>query len=144
MNKDVLVRMEATQRYPGQEPERTVTEVKGEYYLRNQAHYVMFEEHQEGFTEKTKSMLKIKKNSVELTKKGLIHSHMFFEKQGVYATEYKTPFGGFLMEIHTKQLVIEEASDEMRIEIEYALKSQEQPVADCHIQIKIKEKQSEG
>lgn len=144
MNKDVVVRIEAKQRYPQQKPECTVTEVNGEYYFRNQTHYVMFEESQEGFSEKTKSMLKIKEDSVELTKKGLIHSHMFFAKQNVYATEYKTPFGSFLMEIHTGNLEIKESDREIKIKIEYSLKSQEQPVADCDIHIIIKEKQSEG
>lgn len=144
MNKDVAVRMEAIQRYPGQKPERTVTEVAGEYYLRNQTHYVIFEESQEGFTEKIKSTLKVKNNCVELIKKGLINSHMFFEEKGNFVTEYKTPFGGFLMEIHTKKLTVKENTDEMIVELEYALESGEAPVADCSIRIMIKEKQSEG
>lgn len=144
MNKDVVIRMEAVQRYPGQEPECTVTEVQAEYYLRNQSHYVMFEEIQEGFKEKTKSMLKIKKNCVELTKKGLINSHMFFEESGTFATEYKTPFGGFLLDIHTGKLIILEMPHQIQIEIVYSLESQEQKVADCNIRIMIKEKQSEG
>ena len=65
MTKDVVLRMEATQRYPGEEPQSSITQVSAEYYLRNGSHYVMFEETQEGFTEKTKGMLKIKDGSVD-------------------------------------------------------------------------------
>ena len=144
MNKNVVIRIEAIQRYPGQKPEKTVTEADAEYFLRGGSTYVIFEECQEGFTEKTKSMLKIKNNSVELTKKGLIHSHMFFEKGVTFASEYKTPFGGFMLDMHTEKLVVKETQDEIVIEIEYSLETQEQAVADCNIRIKIIEKQSEG
>ena len=144
MNKNVVIRIEAIQRYPGQKPEKTVTEAGGEYFLRGGSTYVIFEESQEGFTEKVKSMLKIKNNSVELTKKGLIHSHMFFEEGVPFATEYKTPFGGFRLDIHTEKLEVKEMPDEIVVEIEYSLETQEQPVADCNIRISIKEKQSEG
>lgn len=144
MNKNVVIRIEAIQRYPGQKPEKTVTEADAEYFLRGGSTYVIFEECQEGFTEKTKSMLKIKNNSVELTKKGLIHSHMFFEKGVTFASEYKTPFGGFMLDMHTEKLVVKETQDEIVVEIEYSLETQEQAVADCNIRIKIKEKQSEG
>lgn len=140
MNKNVVIRIEAIQRYLGQKPEKTVTEAGGEYFLRGGSRYVIFEESQEGFTGKTKSMLKIKNNSVELTKKGLIHSHMFFEEGVPFATEYKTPFGGFLLDIHTEKLAVKEMPDEMLIEIEYSLETQEQLVADCNIRIIIKEK----
>ncbi len=144
MNKNVVIRIEAIQRYPGQKPEKTVTEAEAEYFLRAGSHYVIFEESQEGFTEKIKSMLKIKNNSVELTKKGLIHSHMFFEEEVTFASEYKTPFGSFMLDMNTKKLEVKETPTEIEVEIVYSLETRELAVADCNIRIMIKEKQSEG
>ena len=144
MTKDVVLTMEATQYYPGEEPQNSITRVPAEYYLRNGSHYVMFEENQEGFTENVKGMLKIKKGSVELSKKGLIQSHMLFEKDLRYATEYKTPFGGFMMDVCTHQLNISEREDEIFMEIKYSLETEGQPVTDCFIKITITEKQPVG
>ena len=144
MTKDVVLIMDATQYYPGEEPQNSITKVPAEYYLRNGSHYVMFEESQNGFTEKVKGMLKIKNGSVELSKKGLIQSHMLFEKDLRYTTEYKTPFGGFMMEVCTRQLKISEYEDEISLEIKYSLESEGRSVADCLMKISITEKQPVG
>ena len=144
MTKDVVLRMEATQHYQGEAPQSSITEVPAEYYLRNGSHYVMFEEAQDGFKEATKGMLKIKRGSVELSKKGLIQSHMLFEKDLRYATEYRTPFGGFMMDVCTHQLTITEGRDKMFMEIKYSLETEGQPVTDCNIKITITEKQPVG
>ena len=144
MTKDVVLRMEATQYYPGEAPQSSITEVPAEYYLRNGSHYVMFEEAQEGFKEATKGMLKIKRGSVELSKKGLIQSHMLFEKELRYATEYRTPFGGFMMDVCTRHLNITECEDKISMEIKYSLETEGQPVADCYIKIIVTEKQPVG
>lgn len=141
MTKDVVLRMEATQRYPGEKPQSSITKVQAEYYLRNGSHYVMFEEGQEGFTDKVKGMLKIKKGNVELSKKGLIQSHMLFEKDLRYATEYRTPFGGFQMDVCTHNLVITECEEEIIVEIDYSLETEGQPVTDCFIKLIITKKQ---
>lgn len=144
MTKDVILRMESIQRYPGEEPQSSITQVPAEYYLRGHSHYIMFEESQEGFTEKVKGMLKIKKGSVELSKKGLIQSHMLFEEGLKYATEYRTPFGGFLMDVCTHQLKIAESEEQIAMEIKYSLATEGQLVAKCSIKIIITEKQPAG
>ncbi len=138
MTKDVMLTIKGIQKYPGEEPLETVTEVTADYFLRGQSRYVMFEEIQEGFTESVKSMLKIKNNCVELTKKGLIQSHMIFEPEALYMTEYKTPFGGMQLGVRTRELRVLESEDVIRIDIKYMLESEEQVMADCSIQITIK------
>lgn len=140
MTKEVMLTIKGVQKYPGEEPLETVTQVPAEYFERGQSQYVMFEESQEGFTENVKSMLKIKNNCVELTKKGLIQSHMTFEPGSLYISEYKTPFGGMQMGVRTKDLRILKVEDRIQIYIKYLLEAEEQVMADCSIQITIKEK----
>lgn len=141
MTKKVMLTIKGVQKYPGEEPLETVTKVEAEFFLRGQSRYVMFEEIQEGFTESVKSMLKIKNNCVELTKKGLIQSHMIFEPEAMYMTEYKTPFGGMQLGVRTKELRVLDAEDIIHIHIKYMLESEERMVADCSIQITIKARQ---
>lgn len=140
MTREVMLTIKGIQKYPGEEPLETVTEAGAEFFLRGQSRYVMFEEIQEGFTESVKSMLKIKNNCVELTKKGLIQSHMIFEPKALYMTEYKTPFGGMQLGVRTKELRVLESEDVIRIDIKYMLESEEQVMADCSIQMTIKAK----
>ena len=141
MTKDVLLSLRGLQfDTTSEDGDKIETITPAEYYMRNDSHYVMFEEAQEGFIEKTKGMLKIKKGSVELTKKGLIQSHMLFEKDLRYATEYKSPFGGFMMDVCTRRLNIAESEDEISMEIKYSLETNGQPVTDCLMKIIIKEK----
>lgn len=140
MTKEVVLTIKGVQKYPGEEPLETVTQVDAEYYERGQSQYVMFEEVQEGFTESVKSMLKIKNNCVELTKKGLIQSHMIFEPEALYMTEYKTPFGRMQLGVRTGELRVLETKDMSRIDIKYILESEEQVMADCSIQMTIRAK----
>lgn len=140
MTKEVMITIKGVQKYPGEEPLETVTELDAEYFQRGQSQYVMFEETQEGFTESVKSMLKIKNNSVELTKKGLIQSCMIFEPKQLYMTEYRTPFGGMQLGVRTKELWLSEEEAAIRIRIKYLLESEEQVMADCGIEITIREK----
>lgn len=138
MTKDVMLTIKGVQKYPGETPLETITEVEAEYFIRGQSRYVMFEEIQEGFTESVKSMLKIKNNCVELTKKGLIQSHMIFEPGAVYMTEYKTPFGRMQLGVRTRELHVLDAEERIHIDIKYKLESEEQVMADCSIQMTIK------
>lgn len=140
MTKGVMLTIKGVQKYPGEEPLETMTEAEAEFFLRGQSRYVMFEEIQEGFTEHVRSMLKIKNNCVELTKKGLIQSHMIFEPEALYMTEYKTPFGGMQLGVRTGELRVLELEDVIHIDIKYMLESEEQIMADCSIQITIKAK----
>lgn len=138
MKKEVIIRIKGVQKYPEGERVETITETDGEYYFRNGNYYVKFEEEAEGFSEKTKCLLKMKENHVELTKKGLVDSCMVFEKGKSHVTRYKTPFGMILMGIRTGHLHMLEEENAMAIQIEYELEAEEQHMADCSIRIMVK------
>lgn len=141
MTRQVRLTIKGIQKYPEELPLETVTKTEAEYFFRGNGHYILFEETQEGFTQSIKSMLKIKENSVELTKKGLLQSRMVFERGLTYAVDYRTPFGSLPMELETKELYVNRTKELITVAIKYALKSREQMLADCSIQITIREKQ---
>lgn len=138
MTKDVMITIKGRQCYSGEEAVETVTEAKAEYYLRNQSHYVIFEEETEGFAEKTKSMLKLRKNCMELTRKGLVQTQMVFEENKLYMSEYRTPFGAVPMGVRTKQFRTAETENSIVVDIAYALEANEEHMADCHIEVTIR------
>ena len=93
-----------------------------------------------GFTQSTRSMLKVREKQVELTKKGLIQSNMIFEEGKVYATEYRTPFGMVPMGVKTKHIRILEEENMLMVQISYELQANEELMADCDIRIQVKSK----
>lgn len=140
MKKEVTIKIKGLQKYPEGERVETITETKGEYFFRNGSHFVKFEEEAEGFTEVSKCLLKVKSDYVELTKKGLVDSHMIFEKNKNHRTQYKTPFGVIMMGMHTRSIQMLEEENALAIQIEYELNAEEEHMADCNIRIMIKSK----
>ena len=140
MTKEVSVKIKGKQSYPEGETLETVTEAAGEYYLRNGAHYIMFEETEAGFTRSTRSMLKVRGGHVELTKKGLVQSNMVFEKGMLHTSEYRTPFGVVPMGVKTKQVFVLEEESTLTVQIAYELQTDGELMADCNIHIQINSK----
>lgn len=138
MTKEVWIKIKGVQQYSEGEKLETVTEVPAEYYLRNGIHYVMYEEREEGFTKSSKCMLKIREQSVELTKKGLIQSYMVFEEGKLHMTEYRTPFGMVVLGVNTKHICMWEEEGSLTLQIAYALEAEGAPMAECDIHITVK------
>ena len=65
---------------------------------------------------------------------------MTFVPETLYVSEYKTPFGSMQMGVRTKELRILNTKERIQIYIKYLLEAEEQVMADCNIQITIKEK----
>ena len=80
MTKDILVSISGLQVNPEQESDTVEVISAGEYYYRNDKHFVMYEEALDGQTQTIKNMLKISPECVEVTKKGPARIHMVFEK----------------------------------------------------------------
>lgn len=140
MTKEVIVKIKGKQCYPEEEAVETVTESNGEYYLRNGAHYVVYEEQEASFTQSTRSMLKVRGEHVELTKKGLIQCSMVFEEGKQHVMEYRTPFGMVPMEIKTKSVKLSEEENALRVQICYELYSNEALMAESDIAIDVRSK----
>ena len=70
MTKDVVVSLKGLQLAPDQQSDAVEVIAPGEYYIRNNKHYVLFEEIMEGETQTLKNMLKFNENYLEFTRKG--------------------------------------------------------------------------
>lgn len=142
MTKEVLVSIKGMQ-FLGyeEEPEEPIEMMTGgEYYFRNGAHYIKYEEVFEGMEGTTSNMLKIKPNVIELRKKGVANVHMVFEKDKKNITFYETPFGQLQMGVSTTGISSVMEEDKMRVTIEYTLDMNDSFVADCVLELKVQSK----
>ena len=78
-------------------------------------YYIKYEEMQEGFTEKTDVLLKVKPGHLEMTKKGLVNVHMIIASGETHQTNYTTPFGNLLFTLRGKNVAV--SGDETKIQV---------------------------
>lgn len=143
MTKDVLVTicgLQFVKQDDDAEPIEIIT--AGDYYKRNNKHYVVYEEIMEGFEGTTKNIVKLQENCVDITKKGVTNVHMVFEKHKKNLTCYETPFGTLMLGINAKDIQIIEKENDISVNIEYALELNYEYLADCKIKMAIQSKES--
>ena len=122
---------------PEGEPEEIEVMNVAEYYFKNNTHYVMYEEILDGTTAPTRNLVKIKPNSVEITRKGEVNTRMYFEAGKCDHTAYYTPEGQINMGMDTHRVLLTEEENEIRARISYAMLVNYQPMADCEICLRI-------
>lgn len=138
MTKEVKLYIKGVQKYDTHEDNDLETKANGEYYLRGDCHYILYEEYPEGVKQPIKNMLKIKSDSIEMVRRGLVNTSMIFDRKKQTVSHYKTPFGELLLGIDTKTIRILESDDFLCAEIEYALAAEGQHMADCRISIQVR------
>ncbi len=84
-------------------------------------YYIKYEELQEGFTEKTDVLLKVKPGYLEMTKKGLINVHMIIAAGETHQTNYTTPFGNLLFTIRGKQVDVSTDETGVHLRARYSM-----------------------
>ena len=142
MTKDVLVKIKGMQ-FLGyeDEPEEPIEMMTGgEYYFRNNVHYVKYEEVFEEMEGSSSNLIKIKPDVIEVSKKGIANVHMVFEKDKKNITFYDTPFGKMQMGVSTTGISSKMEEDKMFVNIEYTLDMNDSFVADCTLELMVQSK----
>lgn len=143
MTQEVLLTLQGLQFDQREEDADKVEMVTvGDYYKRNNRHYVVYEEITEGFSQPTKNRLKFNEHMLELSRNGLVNVHMVFQENKKNLTNYNTPFGQILIGIDTKKIQIEEQEDNITVEVDYSLDINYEFLSDCHIKINICSKEN--
>lgn len=139
MTKEVLIHMKNTQLMTDTPEQQEIVEsiVPGEYFFRNNSHFLVYDEVAEGVTEPTHNMVKIRDGLMEVRKRGAINTHMVFEKGKKTLTFYKLPFGNMEMEISSSRVNVQEEEELIEIHANYLLGMQGSTVADCSMNIRV-------
>ena len=145
MTKEVLLTLQGLQFDQREEDADKIEMVTvGDYFKKNDRHYVVYEEVTDGFAQPTKNRLKFSDHMVELTRNGLVNVHMVFQENKKNMSNYNTPFGQILVGIDTKRISIEEKEDNIVVDVDYALDINYEFLSDCHIKIDIRSKENSG
>lgn len=111
------------------------TVVRAEYFRKNGSQYLFYRETQEGYEQPSKSRIKFKNGLVELTRQGLVETHMVFEEGRKHMSRYSMPYGELLLGIDTKKVTLKEQEDDIRVEIDYSLEIDGAHQADSRIEL---------
>ena len=139
MTKNVKVRVQGTQYLEGNKSEKdvTVTESPGTYYLRDGAHFILYDEEADSGVI-VKNMVRFNDATFEITKKGPITSKLVFEPGKKNISDYKTPYGNFLIGVNTQFLQHSVTEEKISISIAYTMEMDGAPVARNLIDITVK------
>jgi uncharacterized beta-barrel protein YwiB (DUF1934 family) len=141
MTKDILVSISGEHREKEQscdenEPIEVIT--PGSYYCKNGKHYILFDEMIDGPEDLVHSRIKITGGDmVEVSKTGATNTHMVFEKNKKNLTYYNTMCGQMLVGIDTRAMEIAVTEDKISVQVDYQLDINQEPLADCRLQMQI-------
>ncbi|MBD5543215.1 MAG: DUF1934 domain-containing protein [Lachnospiraceae bacterium] len=139
MTKEVLVSVCGIQ-YQNGEADKTETITIGNYYKKNNCHYLFYEEVMEGFSTPVKNMIKFSQGQLSVQKKGVVISNMIFEERKKNLSNYVTPYGDIMIGIDAKSVELQESEQQIQVRVEYAMEINYEHLADCSLTIDIKEK----
>lgn len=143
MTKEVLVSISGLQMAPDEQTDSVEVIAPGEYYYRNNKHFVIYDEVAEGESEATKNIIKFNGDMMEVTRKGPANVHLVFEKNKKNVTYYYTPFGSLNVGIEARSIEVTEEENEIKVNVKYALEVNYEHVAECDIVLTVKSKGSE-
>ena len=137
MTKDVLIAIKGMQFEGAEDPEEIEVIQRGQYFERNGAHYLMYEEPVEGSNEIIKNRIKFRENEVQVAKKGAVNTTLTFTQNEKNMTNYATPFGNLVVGIDTQKIALQLEENKMDICVDYALDINYEFLADCKISIAV-------
>jgi uncharacterized beta-barrel protein YwiB (DUF1934 family) len=141
MTKDVLVSIRGLQFQGMNQEDEVITINPGEYYKKNDGHYIVFHEMTDEMELETKNIIKFKKNELNMIKKGLVNTHMVFEEHKKSISNYVTPFGELIFGIDARKVQFRESENQILIEVEYGLEVNDEFLSDCKIVLDIRPKE---
>ncbi|ADL03166.1 DUF1934 domain-containing protein [Lacrimispora saccharolytica] len=139
MTRDVLISISGMQ--IAEDDSNSVEMITaGDYFLKNGNHYILYDEIQEDTGGVTRNTIKIRQSGLDIIKRGTSSVHMTFEKDKKNMSCYATPFGELMIGISTKDILIDEEEDRLKVRVAYSLDINYQHVSECNIVLDIHSK----
>lgn len=130
MNRNVTLQLKGTTL--GEQQDITEAVHAAEYFYRNGAHYLLYEE-RDGQGKAQKKRLKLRENVLELSG----GNEMCFEENASHECRYRTPYGELPLTIRTKQIAVCETDGRMEITLRYTLENAGEVISENQMEIVI-------
>ena len=140
MQKDVILFMASRQAGGAIEEDRVEVITAGQYYKKNGAHFVVYEELSEDGRTAARNMIKIRNGKTEVIKNGEASVHMVFELHKKNFSYYDMPYGKMMVGLETERMDCTEEEDRLSLLLQYRLEVDYQYMADCTVEIRIESK----
>ncbi len=140
MTKDVIVSVSSFQTMQDDTEQMEVIN-KGNYYKKEDLHYVFYDEIMEGFDQPVRSLMKFKEGALTVTKKGPISVSMIFEESRKNMCCYATPYGDVMVGIDTNSIELTEEDDRIMLNVDYALEANYEHLGYCQIKLEVASKE---
>ncbi len=137
MDKDVFVRVKGSFTGP-QDGDNIELIAPGQFYLKNGAKYILYDEIDESLGEPIKNTIKVTPGQVSMRKRGPVVADMAFEEGEERMATYTTPFGSLVLGVTARKMTVEETEDELNIKLDYALEIEYEHTSDCVIDIAVR------
>ena len=133
MNENIRINVKGTNKDSG------VVEVEcsGRYALVGDVEYIRYEECLEEADIKINNLIKLRRGSMEMIKKGPMNSRMTFAAGQTTSCTYDTPYGSIPMQVHTRRMDIIRTDDRLRVILQYSLGMDGGQDIDCEVDINV-------
>ena len=126
MNKDIRIVVTGTQKNELGEISHETTKDKGQYFFRNNTHYVIVEDEMTAQS----SRYKFNHRYLEVVKNGDINAKLYFEAGKDYTSEYRTPFGRMVLTFDTSSLTLCVTDEKIVVSASYVILSDGNVISD--------------
>lgn len=121
MNQDVIISVEGTQRFVGEEKQTVCIVTDGTMKTIGDTVFLSYEESEISGMEGTTTTFEINKDNVVLHRTGAVQSKMVFEKGKKDVSLYNVGFGAMTIGVQARRLKNELGPDGGRLEISYGI-----------------------
>lgn len=136
MTKDVLVTVRGRQISDGEEDELEIIH-SGLYYEKNNKIYIKYDEESENGQGVISNMIKIGKEGLEITKKGMVGAQMIFRENERINSCYDTPYGRLDIVIYTNEIRYKTEEDLIEVNMSYVIEMNGETLSESDVFIRV-------
>jgi len=131
--REVHLTVTGIQTIPNGDTNKDTTKEIGQYYNRNNTHYILIEDERSAKCDR----YKFNHRFLEVVKNGDINAKLYFEAGKTYTAEYRTPYGRMKLTFVTDQLYLHEKEDSISAYAKYAIFSDDRLVSENTIDVNV-------
>lgn len=136
--KKVMIKIKSTQKPKGEDPEIMEFMTEGKHYIKNNAHYIVYEESEISGMKGCMTTLKLEEAKIKMKRYGEANSELMFEKGKRHVSDYITPYGNFKLTILTQILewnINEESKGKIHIKYDLSMQSVMESTNEMEIEV---------
>lgn len=108
----------------------------GKHYIRNNKHYILYENIEDDSEEKTSNIIKFNDEMVEIIRRGAIEGRLLLEQNAMRQSVYSTPMGDMVVEVLTEKVDVEEQiRGDVNLKVKYQIHIDGNKISDNELEI---------